>query len=131
MTVIIDGGAGITFPDTRQQTNATTNTGGNPLYYGVRAWVNFNGANGAIRASVGISSVTRTGLGRYTITFSPAMPDANYCVVGVSSAANSGSNAFSIGVNETTPPTTTQLRVKTCQGTADVDPDFCNIVVLR
>ena len=131
MTITIDGGAGVTFPDSVQQTNGMTNTGGAPLYYAARAWVNFNGANGAIRASANVASVSRTGTGRYTITFSTAMPDANYCVVGVSSAANSGSNAISIGVNETSVPTASQLRVKTNSGTSNVDPDFCNIVIFR
>ncbi len=49
----------------------------------VKAWVNFNGANASIRASTGISSVTRNGLGDYTITFTGSlMSDANYAVVG-------------------------------------------------
>ena len=39
MSITIDGGAGITFPDTVQQTNAVTNTGGVPRYYAARAWV--------------------------------------------------------------------------------------------
>jgi len=48
--------------------------------YGCRAWCNFNGTNGAIRASGNISSVTRNGTGNYTVNFSTAMPDANYAV---------------------------------------------------
>lgn len=49
----------------------------------VKAWVNFNGANGSIRASTGISSVTRNGTGDYTITFTGSlMSDANYAVGG-------------------------------------------------
>lgn len=43
-----------------------------------RAWVNFVGTTAAIRASFNISSVTRTGTGAYTITFSSALPSANY-----------------------------------------------------
>lgn len=44
-------------------------------------WVNFNG-NGtvAIRASNGIASVTRNGVGDYTITFLTSMTDTNYTV---------------------------------------------------
>ncbi len=49
----------------------------------VKAWVNFNGANASIRASTGISSVTRNSIGDYTITFTGSlMSDANYAVVG-------------------------------------------------
>jgi hypothetical protein len=43
-----------------------------------KAWVNFNGTNGSIRASFNVSSVTRGGTGQYAVNFSTAMPDANY-----------------------------------------------------
>ena len=46
-----------------------------------KAWVNFNGQSGAspvIRGSFNVSSVTRTGTGDYTITFTTAMPNADY-----------------------------------------------------
>ena len=51
--------------------------------YKCRAWVNFNG-NGtvAIRASGNVSSITDNGTGRYTVNFTTAMPDANYCGAG-------------------------------------------------
>jgi hypothetical protein len=51
---------------------------GAPPLYAARAWVNFNGTNGAIRASGNVSSVVRNGVGDYTINFTTAMPDANY-----------------------------------------------------
>lgn len=81
MSITIDGGAGITFPDTVQQTNAVTNTGGNPRYYAARAWGNINGVSNTVRAGVNIASVTSSVTGRYTITFTTPMPDANYAVV--------------------------------------------------
>ena len=81
MTVVIDGGAGVTFPDTVQQTNAVTNTGGNPRYYAARAWVNFDGVGTVtIRASVNVSSITDNGTGDYTVNLTTALPDANYAV---------------------------------------------------
>ena len=55
-------------------------TGGAP-FYGARAWVNFNGTGTvAIRASGNVSSITDNGTGLYTVNFTTAMPDANYCV---------------------------------------------------
>lgn len=53
--------------------------------YGCRAWVNFDGtgttgANQTIRASGNIASVYKNGAGDYTVTFTNAMPDANYAV---------------------------------------------------
>lgn len=53
-----------------------------------RAWVNFNGTGTvAIRASQNVSSITDNGVGDYTINFTVAMADANYCHV-VGSAVN-------------------------------------------
>jgi len=48
--------------------------------FGCRAWVNFNGTGTvAIRASGNVSSITDNGTGNYTVNFTTAMPDANYC----------------------------------------------------
>jgi hypothetical protein len=50
--------------------------------YGCRAWVNFNGTGTvAIRASGNVSSITDNGTGNYTVNFTTAMVDANYCAV--------------------------------------------------
>jgi len=46
-----------------------------------RAWVNFNGATGAIRNNFNVTSVTRNATGSYTINFTTAMPDVNYSTV--------------------------------------------------
>jgi len=97
MTITIDGGAGITFPDAVQQTNGMTMTGGNPKYYAARAWVNFNGTGTvAIRAAVNVSSITDNGTGNYTINFTTAMPDVNYATVVVGDQGDGG------GTNQTT-----------------------------
>ena len=59
-----------------------------PLF-GCRAWVNFDGTSTtsissedccAIRASGNVSKVVRIGTGRYDVTFTTAMPDANYAI---------------------------------------------------
>lgn len=93
MSIIIDGGAGITFPDTVQQTNGMTMTGGNPLYYAARAWVNFNGIGTvAIRSAVNVSSITDLGAGTYRVNMATAMPDANYAVVAVGTQVDGGAN---------------------------------------
>jgi len=92
MSITIDGGAGITFPDTVQQTNGMTMTGGNPKYYAARAWVNFNGTGTVtIRAAVNVSSITDNGTGDYTINFTTAMPDVNYAAVVVGQQNDGGS----------------------------------------
>lgn len=85
MTITIDGGAGITFPDTVQQTNGMTNTGGNPRYYAARAWVTFDGSSTTpvILSSSNVASVSRAGTGQFTITFTTNMPNSNYSLSGM------------------------------------------------
>lgn len=57
-----------------------------------KAFVNFvgNGGGGAcvLNSSFNVSGVVRNGLGDYTITFSPALADANYIVNGQTGAPN-------------------------------------------
>jgi hypothetical protein len=59
---------------------ALTTASGSAPSYSARAWVNFNGTGTvAIRASGNVSSITDNGTGDYTVNFTTAMPDANYC----------------------------------------------------
>lgn len=51
--------------------------------YGVRAWVNFNGSNGSINGSGGVSSVTRNGTGDYTVAYSFTFPSNTYTLWGM------------------------------------------------
>ena len=55
-----------------------------------KVWVNFDGtfstspfteANGGIRDSFNVTSITDNGTGLYTVNFTNAMPNANYAVV--------------------------------------------------
>ena len=47
-----------------------------------QAWVNFNGTGTvAIRATYNVSTVTDNGPGDYTVNFTTAMTDSNYCPV--------------------------------------------------
>jgi hypothetical protein len=64
---------------------------GSAPIYAARAWVNFNGTGTvAIRASGNVSSITDRGTGLYTINFTSALTDANYC--GVASATIGGAS---------------------------------------
>jgi hypothetical protein len=50
--------------------------------YTCKAWVNFDGTQTAasmIRADGNVSSITDNGTGNYTVNFTNAMTDANYC----------------------------------------------------
>ena len=109
MTMIIDGTAGLTFNDSSTQTkgglvaggtiatgtvttlttttltfaDATTQTSAGLISTSsqvAKAWVNFNGTGTvAIRASYNVSSITDNGIGDYTVNFTNAFADANYC----------------------------------------------------
>jgi hypothetical protein len=89
----------------------------NNAYNGIaKAWVNFNGLSGsvAIRASFNVSSITRNGTGDYTISFTTSMPDANYSVSGTCNPNITGSSGRFISAPYATAPTTTAIRVSTC-----------------
>jgi len=90
--------------------------------YGCRAWVNFDGTVSppTIRGSGNVSSVTRAATGDYTITFTNAMPDANYAVTGTAAVAASGAVARIISPVPTD-ITTTTLRVRTSNDTGVFD----------
>ena len=109
MTITINGSGTITGATTLATTVASptfttpnidsaqfaTVSGTAPIYP-CRAWVNFNGTGTvAIRASGNVSSITDNGVGDYTVNFTTAMTDANYCIVGSSGSGNAyGSYAF-------------------------------------
>ena len=62
------------------QVKTATNASGSAPVYACRAWVNFNGTGTvAIRGSGNVSSITDNGVGQYTVNFTTAMSDANYC----------------------------------------------------
>jgi len=67
----------------------TTNAPGNAPQFSCRAWINFNGTDASIYASGNVASVTQTQGGVYVITFTTAMPDTNFAVIGSSGAAGS------------------------------------------
>lgn len=93
-----------------------------------RAWVNFDGTrdstgaastantNRFIRASGNVASVLRNGTGDYTITFTNAMPDANYAASINIGRGDGGAGGWSV-IKETaagayTSLTTTAARVQ-------------------
>lgn len=47
-----------------------------------RAWVRYNGSSNSIASSFGVSSVTRSAAGSYTVNFTNAFADTNYAVIG-------------------------------------------------
>ena len=114
-------------------------TGTAPIY-GCRAWVNFdgtrneadtgastNGANVKIRASGNVSSVLKNGTGDYTVTFTTAMPDANYAY---STQANGLTSSLYWANGPVAPPTTTTFRFGTGGGNY-VDQSSVSVAIFR
>lgn len=66
--------------DAADQGFIPTYTGNAPSYQ-CRAWGNFNGADGSIRDSRNVSSVTRLSTGKYAVVFSTAMPVSTYAIL--------------------------------------------------
>lgn len=102
--------------------------------YKCRAWVNFNGTGTvAIRASGNVSSITDNGTGDYTVNFTSAMPDANYCFQLSQSDAVNGST-YVFPSQFTTSPTTSALRVGNIgSGTSSAkgDPSIYCVAIFR
>ena len=72
--------AGTIVSDTLQDGAGNSTAMDNAIYGSAKAWVNFTGSNGVIRASYNVSSVTRNGTANYTVNFTNAFVDTNYCV---------------------------------------------------
>ncbi len=108
------------------------NAGSAPLYP-CRAWVNFDGTSGSIRASGNVSSVTRNSTGNYTVNFSTAMADANYAVVPGGRITAPAYN--SIQEDAATARTTSSVRISSSAQNAGnptaVDVDVISISVFR
>jgi hypothetical protein len=105
---------------------ALSTASGSAPSYSARAWVNFNGTGTvAIRASGNVSSITDNGTGAYTVNFTNAMPDVNYCALGLGYLwwITSGPVAR----------TTSSFNLNTfSSGTfANTDQEFVNVAVFR
>lgn len=87
---------------------------GSAPIYAARAWVNFNGTGTvAIRASGNVSSITDNGTGDYTVNFTTAMSDANYCfTIGYRGVANNDTD-YTPALYTGSDPTTSAIRFVT------------------
>lgn len=115
---------------------------GSAPIYGCRAWVNFDGTkdttgaastantNRLIRASGNVTSVKREAAGSYTVTFTTAMPDANYAPSGLAGDPPTGTATLILFGNAN--PSTTELRVSVMNTSAQgVDRGTVSVAVIR
>ena len=125
MTTTISGSNGIVFPDaTSMQTGQQA----------VKAWVNFTG-NGtvAIRAGYNVSSITDNGVGLYTVNFTTAISDADYCATVGASQPDSTSVNFAVGFNDASGSyTTTALSFRAANSAGpQFDPSYLCVAIFR
>jgi hypothetical protein len=102
--------------------------------YGCRAWVNFNGTGTvAIRASGNVSSITDNGTGDYTVNFTTALADANYCTVATSNVNTTGSGNRVVSAPYAASPTVSALRLACFRADTAVFEDhaFINVAIFR
>jgi hypothetical protein len=126
MTTTISGSSGIVFPDlTTMQTGQQA----------VKAWVNFNGTGTvAIRAAYNVSSITDHGTGDYSISFTNAMPDANYAMGGMVQDGDASVNNCNISIQYTASGglQTSNVRIRTCFDAGNIyDFPFVTASVFR
>lgn len=96
-----------------------------------RAWVNFNGSTPpVIRASFNISSITRNGLGDFTLNFTSAFTDANYAVVGVG-GGNIAGPTMNVPNAGTPTQTTTAVRIGISSTSLYYDPSYVQLAIFR
>jgi hypothetical protein len=78
-------------------------TGSAPIY-GCRAWVFFNGTTSppTINASGNVTSVTKNGVGDYTVNFTTALPNANYAAAISRSGGSNGVGAVEVAAGRST-----------------------------
>lgn len=110
-------------------TSLSTTTGSAPSY-SARAWVNFNGTGVvAIRASGNVSSITDNGVGDYTVNFTTAMPDTNYCINFTSGTI--GANGRLCNPAKAAPTTSAARVIAQDSAGSGVDSDIVCVSIIR
>ena len=128
------GGTTAVTIDTSQNLQFNSGYGSVATAYGCRVWVLFNGVSGiSIRGSGNVSSVTRVATGNYTVNFTNAMPDANYCAV-MSAKTSTGAVSrvtFSNGDYVANPSTSSYNFYTTTLAGTPTDTDYVSFAVFR
>jgi hypothetical protein len=113
------------------------NASGDAPVFACRAWVNFDGTTNTdgyctIRASGNVSSVADNGTGDYTITFTTALEDANYCVTTGGGRGDTDCN-FNCVLHPTVAPSASAVRIQTCYPNAITlyDAKYIMVAVFR
>ena len=99
--------------------NPVTTTSGSAPYFGARAFASFVGSTGNISQQGNVSSITRTGVGSYTVGFSVSMPVSSYSVI-----ATCNDNEYGIADIKTRSTSGFTMQIGN-RGSAVIDPSNC------
>ena len=94
----------------------------------VLAWVNFNGTGTVeIRDDFGVSSITDDAVGKYTVNFSPVIPNENYAW----QCNGRGDSSYMLGVHGAwnTTPTTSALSIWSGAYNQVEDITYCCVAI--
>ena len=86
-----------------------------------------------IRASGNVSSISDNGAGDYTVNFTTAMPDTNYCVSSTVGPVTQSATISGVRVRDSSAITTSGVRINVNLTSATVlgDPSSCHIAIFR
>ena len=123
--------AGTIVADTLQDGAGNSTAMDNAIYGSAKAWVNFNGVTTTtIRASYNVSSVTRVTTGVYTVNFTNALTDTNYCAV--NSSGGTASILGAVSYENNTARTTTSFTFYVYNSSITIaDAAYCNVAIFR
>ena len=95
-----------------------------------KAWVNFNGLGTvAIRDDFNVSSITDNGTGDYTVTFTNAMSNANYCTVEAAFHEQQTTNDLRVVTGQTRTANNVRINTAYANGSGGYDVPGVNIAV--
>jgi hypothetical protein len=125
--------AGTIVADTLQNGAGTSTSMDNAINGSAKAWVKFSGQTGTRSASYNVSSVTRGSTGQYTVNFTTAMSDTNYCVVSGASQSTAGSNwTVEPAINQAGTATGSfTISIVDYTASSYVDPYFLHMAIFR
>ena len=124
-----------------QDTSGSNNSTPEEINQGrAKAWVNFNGEGSiSIRDNFNVSSITDNATGEYTLNFTNAMPNANYCFAGSIGRPNTTTSTIQTielpdGSPLSTTMTTTSLKINAVaansnENRTNVDRQFISVIV--
>lgn len=102
-----------------------------------KAWVNFDGefatspfteANGGIRDSFNVTSITDRGTGRYTVNLTSAMASADYAVSALCGNGDGSNIGTTTSVANETVLTSSAFGIRVSQGNAAIDKVFVSLI---